>query len=129
MCFLYCLPYSCLGFIGFTNSTAVGSTAPAANVLFASQYAPIAGASAEPFIATEEGGEVYGFSGGKFTYAAKKPWYMWKRSASNSAKGSVPARSTEVVRALKLDAVQRSASKSAKGSVPAGSVEVVRAVL
>ena len=43
------------GFIGFTNSTAVGSSAPAANVLFASQYAPIAGASAEPFIATEEG--------------------------------------------------------------------------
>ena len=58
-----------VGFIGFTNSTAVGSSAPAANVLFASQYAPIAGASAEPFIVTEEGGEVYGFSGGKFTYA------------------------------------------------------------
>ena len=57
-----------VGFIGFTNSTAVGSSAPAANVLFASQYAPIAGASAEPFIVTEEG-EVYGFSGGKFTYA------------------------------------------------------------
>ena len=54
---------------------------------------------------------------------------MWKRSASNSAKGSVPAGASEVVRALKLDAVQRSASKSAKGSVPAGSMEVVRAVL
>ena len=50
-------------------------------------------------------------------------------SAPNAAKGSVPARSIEVVRAVELDAVQCSAIKSAKGSVPAGAMEVVRAVL
>ena len=58
-----------VGFIAFVNSTAIGSTAPTANVLFASQYTPIEGASGEPYIESQEGGEVYGFSGGKFSYA------------------------------------------------------------
>ena len=58
-----------VGFIGFVKSDAIGSQEPSPYVLFASQYKLVEGTSEEPFIVSREGGEVKGFSAGKFTYA------------------------------------------------------------
>ena len=59
-----------VGFIGFSQETATvadNSTSP--YVLFASQYEPISGATQEPYIISQEGGAVFGFSGGNFSYS------------------------------------------------------------
>lgn len=69
-----------LGFVGIVGtlvacggggitSTVAQSSAPASPyILFASQYQLIAGATSEPYAKTQEMGNIYGFSGGGFTY-------------------------------------------------------------
>ena len=69
-----------LGFVGIVGtlvacggggitSTVAQSSAPASPyILFASQYQLIAGATSEPYAKTQELGNIYGFSGGGFTY-------------------------------------------------------------
>lgn len=57
-----------LGFIGFTKDGA-SSSGSAEYVLFASSYGTISGAVSEPYIKSKEGGDIYGFSGGNFSYA------------------------------------------------------------
>jgi len=57
-----------VGYIGFTKSSTSSSPAAASYVLFASQYEEISGASSEPYLKSKEGGEVYHYSIGDFTY-------------------------------------------------------------
>jgi hypothetical protein len=57
-----------LGFIGFTKDGA-SSSGSAEYVLFASSYDTISGASSEPYARSKEGGDIYGFAGGNFSYA------------------------------------------------------------
>ena len=59
-----------VGYIGFSNDTeSVSGNGVSNYMLFASQYELIGGATGEPYVISDESGEVHSFSGGGLTYS------------------------------------------------------------